>query len=216
MGKSIYLAAAMVFSLVAYGTNPGPSENPFQIIARANLFRLHDPPLPVQPDPVKTALPPMKLTGIIHGFGKLLAFLEVGLPPTAPSAAKISFLTLSPGESSGEIEVLNVNVEAGSAQVKTFGVVTNLYLVSNVPQFPPSLPRHPPTATAAAPLSPPSASSPVTGLNRDDAALVIEAERERLRLAGDPRANLMPPTHLTPAGAPGTEESSPPLQSRLP
>jgi hypothetical protein len=46
-------------------------------------------------------------------------------------------------------------------------------------------------------------------LTRDESALIIEAERERLRQSGDPLANLMPVTHLTPSGAPGTEVLNP-------
>jgi hypothetical protein len=41
-------------------------------------------------------------------------------------------------------------------------------------------------------------------LTHDEAAFVIEAERERLKQSGDGLANLMPITHFTPAGAPGT------------
>src|SRR5206468_253998 len=45
----------------------------------------------------------------------------------------------------------------------------------------------------------PQTQSIAESLNRDETALVIEAERERLRQSGDPLANLMPITHLTPS-----------------
>jgi hypothetical protein len=41
---------------------------------------------------------------------------------------------------------------------------------------------------------------PQYNFTRDETALIVEAERERLKQAGDPRASIMPPTHLTPAG----------------
>jgi hypothetical protein len=143
----------------------------------------------------------MKLTGVLDGWGKLLAFLELGAPPAPPNPAKTSFLMLSPGESESGVEIVSVNVKAGTASVKVMNIVTNLTLNNKVP--PAGMPVQPAATYRQLPSLPPSL--PAAGLSHDQNALVIEAERERLRQAGDMRANLMPVTHLTPTGVPGNE-----------
>jgi hypothetical protein len=207
------LGMALIFAVLTLGMGAAsfgaadPSANPFQGIPRANVFGLHEPPGPIATPPPPIPLPPMKLTGVLDGWGKLVACLEVGVPPAPPNPAKTSFLTLSPGESADGVEVLIVNAKAGTAQVKVMNVVTNLTLNSNVPPAPATSARPAPALNRQLPRLP--SGSPAAGLSRDQNALVIEAERERLHQADDLRANLMPVTHLTPTGAPGTETPSP-------
>ena len=206
-GRVLIAIAAFALGSVSFGAGVDDSSNPFQSIPRANVFGLHDPPKAVELPPPKMPLPPMKLTGVLDGWGKLLACLEVGLPPAPPNPAKTSFLTLSPGESADGVEMLNINVKAGTAQVKVMNIVTNLTLNNNVPPSAPATPPQPvPTLNRQLPSLPSGSST--AGLSRDQNALIIEAERERLHQAGDLRANLMPMTHLTPTGAPGTEAPS--------
>ena len=187
----------------AYALAPDLAGDPFQDIVLANVFRLQ-PPTVKPPEPVKvTPLPPIALTGILDGFNRKLAFLEAILPVMPPNQAKPSFLTLAEGELAGEIQVLRIDVKAGTVTVKLCGIVTNLNLNINALKAPGSVPLRTPSLVAAAPL--PTSSQPISQLSRDEYAFMIEAERERLKQSGDPTANLMPPTHLTPAGAPGTE-----------
>ena len=204
------LATALIFALCtvaigipSFGAAADSSAKPFDGIPRANVFGLHDPPIPVGPPPPQIPLPPMKLTGILEGWGKLLAFLELGAPPVPPNPAKTLFLTLSPGESESGLEVLSVNLKAGTASVRVMNIVTNLTLNNNLPPAAPTPPQPAPTLNRQ--FAPLSSGPPAAGLSRDQNALVIEAERERLRQSGDIRANLMPVTHLTPTGAPGNE-----------
>jgi hypothetical protein len=206
------LGMALIFAVFTLGTGAASfgtdsSANPYQGIPRANVFGLHDPPKAVVPPLPPTPLPPMKLTGVLDGWGKLVACLELGVPPAPPNPAKTSFLTLSPGESADGVEVLIVNAKAGTAQVRVMNVVTNLTLNNNVPPTPATPAQPAPVLNRQLPPLP--AGSPAAGLSRDQNALVIEAERERLHQAGDLRANLMPVTHLTPTGAPGTESLRP-------
>lgn len=208
-GKAlVWTLVGIATGTVVYGITPDLSANPFQNITLANVFRLQPPPAepapPVKPNP---PLPPIALTGIRDGYGKMQALIQVVLPAVPPNPAKTTYLTLAQGERDGEIQVLKIDVKAGTVEVKLFGTVTNLCLNSNAPTAPAPVPLRNPNL--AAPLPDPTASQPISQpisqLNRDEYALVIEAERERLRQAGEPTANLMPPTHLTPAGAPGTE-----------
>jgi hypothetical protein len=177
----------------AHALAPDIAANPFQNIVLANVFRLREPPLPIKPVAAKLPLPPLKLTGIL-GFGKTRALLEGWLP------AK-QFFSLAQGERDGDIEVLRIDQKTGSVEVRIFGTVTNLSFERNGVGMP-----NPAAAGAVTtPLPAVTPSQPGPQLSRDEYAFVIEAERERLKQAGDPTANLMPPTHLTPAGAPGTE-----------
>jgi hypothetical protein len=174
-----------------------PEASPFQSIAVANIFRLREPEKPKPIDKPQPPLPPIGLTGIVDGYGKLFALLEV----SPPNQAKM-FLKLERGQREGEIEVLNLDIKAGIAEVNISGTVTNLVLNRN-PSAPPPTATKPSLTTGAVPAPLPSQPQ----LSRDESALIIEAERERLRQAGDPMANIMPITHLTPAGAPGTDGS---------
>jgi hypothetical protein len=200
-----WIAAAVASASKMFAVAPELSTNPFQHIAVANVFRLHAPPVAIKPEPVKLPLPAMALTGIVDGYNRVLALLEVSWP----NQPKLSF-KLGPGESEGGVEVLRVDIKAGTIEVRISDTVTNLALNRTAS----------PTAGPAKPVASPGAISANTvpspvqpQLGRDETALIIEAERERLRQAGDPQANLMPITHLTPSGAPGTEVPSDQTQS---
>src|ERR1043166_4619715 len=197
--KCICISSCFLTGTLACGLIPATPTNPFGNIATANVFRLRQPPEPERikiPDP---PLPQVILTGIFDGFDKVRVLLEV----TPPNQPKI-FLTLYPGQQEGKIEVLKADVKAGTVEAKVSGIVTHLVLNRNTPQPAVAATSRPPAGVAPTPV--PLSPAPPQ-LNRDQSALIIEAERERLRQAGDPMANLMPITHLTPAGAPGTEAS---------
>jgi hypothetical protein len=179
-----------------FAVAPEVSTNPFQHIAAANIFRLRTPAAESIAPQVKPPLPPIALTGIVDGYGELFALLEV----SAANAPKMS-LKLGPGESEGGVEVLRVDIKAGTVEVRISDTITNLVLNRIAPPMPAKPSAQPVTAISQNAV--PSLAQPKLG--RDETALVIEAERERLRQAGDPTATLMPITHLRPAGAPGTE-----------
>lgn len=190
-GKRIWILGYFLANAAAYGVTPEPSANPFQHLAVSNIFRLHAPVGPIIPPPAKRALPPITVTGILDGFGKTLAFLEMSLPGNPKT-----YLTMKAGQHEGEIGVLSIDVKTGVVTATVFGTVTNLTLNSANPA---------PAALAAssgqprvALTTPSFPAQPLSGLNRDEAALVIEAERARLNATGDVQANLIPPTHLTP------------------
>jgi hypothetical protein len=195
--------AMFASALRMFAVAPEVSTNPFQHIAAANIFRLRTPAAESIAPQVKPPLPPIALTGIVDGYGELFALLEV----SAANAPKMS-LKLGPGESEGGVEVLRVDIKAGTVEVRISDTITNLVLNRIAPPMPAKPSAQPVTAISQNAV--PSLAQPKLG--RDETALVIEAERERLRQAGDPTATLMPITHLTPAGAPGTEAFSGDLQ----
>jgi hypothetical protein len=193
----VCMLACIVAGTDAYGLAPDASGHPFKEIVDANVFRLRPPPIQSLPPEIPKPLPMFTVTGM-GGFGKKFVLLEGWLP------AK-QFFNLAQGERVGEVEVLRIDEKAGVVEMKIFGTVTNLSFERNGLKYPGSTPSAAPGSVSPSQVT---HLPPQPQLNRDENALVIETERERLRQAGDPRANLMPPTHLTPAGAPGTEVSS--------
>jgi hypothetical protein len=92
------------------------NENPYQVIAERNAFALKPPP----PPPVEVDDPPappavdIKLSGVCSLFTTsraLFVVLESGR--TAPS-----YLSLGEGERAGELEVVEINIEASQVRVR--------------------------------------------------------------------------------------------------
>jgi len=101
-----------------------PQSNNYDRIAASNPFRLKPipPPPPVIPPVVEVQKEPASkliLQGITDILGVKMALLEV--QPAPPNNTKISHLTLSEGERSGDIEIVSIDEVAGTVRVKNQG-----------------------------------------------------------------------------------------------
>jgi hypothetical protein len=119
-------------------------DSPYHVIARRNVFNLHDPPRTNEPP---HELPPtsnVKLTGITSLLGVKRAFFEVSLPAERgkPPGKEQSFI-IEEGERQGVIEVLQINERAATVTIRNEGVEAVLALDKS-PGLP-SSPTGPPT-----------------------------------------------------------------------
>lgn len=118
---AICLAGGLALNTGAHAVNADSPGNPYAGIVERNVFALTKaPPLPsTEPPPA----PPKKiiLTGIMQAFGKKQVFFKT--PPTGRPGepAKETTYMLSEGERAGEIEVVEINVVAGTVKFNNHG-----------------------------------------------------------------------------------------------
>lgn len=123
----------------------GSSNNPYQIIFRKNVFRLHPPVINAKPlspaQPVATII----LTGITTMLGEKRAFLEITPPAKPPQPVKQESCVLTEGQREGQVEVIEIDPKAGSVKVSNAGTLVTLTFEKNgrnIATHPPrSLPR---------------------------------------------------------------------------
>src|SRR6266478_1638779 len=99
------------------------SANPYQAIFERNVFGLKPPR---QPEDTKSSPPPapkITLTGIFTMFGSKLALFKVQMPSRPPDAAHEQSFILGEGQRDGEIKVLEIDDQACSVKVSSFGTV---------------------------------------------------------------------------------------------
>ncbi len=128
--------------------SPGNSKtadgsNPYQKIPEQNVFRLKPPPPPPSEEPPKIPTPKITLTGI-STFGKKRAWLKTPPPPVKPGEQPKGeqFYSLGVGERDGEMEMLEIDEQAGAVKVKYAGTEVALNFVDNgaKPSVAPALP----------------------------------------------------------------------------
>ena len=115
-----------------------PRANPYGSIAARNVFGLKDPPSPVpfqQPAPPKQ-VPKLLLTGIADFSTAKWAFVTRTDPGRPPKN-----YTLTPGESEGGLQVLDINAAAATVVLRVDGIDTvNLELPAPTNQPPSTAP----------------------------------------------------------------------------
>jgi hypothetical protein len=118
----ICLAGGLSFLPVARAVPA--DDNPFRGIIDRNAFNLA--PLPPPPDPAASNPPPsnIKLTGIVKIFDKKEAMLLVQDP--GPGQKTPESYILGEGERQEQVEVLEIDEQAGSVKLKNAGVLATL------------------------------------------------------------------------------------------
>lgn len=106
---------------------PDPPSDHYQGIQDRNAFALKPPPAINNPPPPPPSLPKLILTGITTILGNKRALLKA-LPLNTPpgQTAKEESLILTEGQRQGNVEVLNIDENAGSVRVNNSGTVMTL------------------------------------------------------------------------------------------
>jgi hypothetical protein len=110
------------------------AENPYTGIVERNVFGLKPPSAPpVDPSSIKPPPPKVILNGISTIFGTKKAILKMTPPAEKGQPAKEQSFILSEGQRDGELEVIQINENAGAVLVNDYGTVTNLTFDANGP-----------------------------------------------------------------------------------
>ncbi len=135
LGGTLFAATAGTAFAVTRG-------NPYETIVEHNVFKLRPPAPPVKP---QEEAPPsdITLTGITTIFGDKRALLKVKVPARPPHPPKEEYYTLSEGQRDGGIELLSIDVAAGTARVNNHGKIESL-IITDAPKLS-SATFHPPT-----------------------------------------------------------------------
>ena len=209
--------AALAYCGTAIAITEGSADHPYKQIAVRNLFALKDPPPLLVPLPIKPQ-PKIVLAGIIGGFGPTRALMR-GTPPAKPGEQpREQSYTLAVGERDGDVEVVEINEKLRTVKVKVAGMEVPLDFVST-PVGGGNSGQTAPTVPASAPLKPPTLPGPIVPqpqpqaqpeLSAEQATILLELERERLKMKNDSLHELMPPTELSPGTGGGTSPSPAP------
>jgi hypothetical protein len=145
MKRNSLVTACLVGCVIA-GALPAraiTAGNPYlETITNRNLFALNPPPDPTLVA-AKPAVPPPNifLTGITTIMGGKRALLRVARPARPPEPAREVPLILKEGGPEEEgVQVLEINIAAGTVRVRNQGVDQLLDMEKNAPKGPPSAP----------------------------------------------------------------------------
>jgi hypothetical protein len=129
-------------------------DSPYQGIVDRNVFGLKPPPPP--PDPSEANKPQalkITLTGITDILGKKMALMKT--PPAAvkpgEQAKGEQYYMLTVGQRDGEIEVMDIDIPAGSVKVNNAGTIATLTLEKDGAKLPASPAPALPTAVPGQP-----------------------------------------------------------------
>lgn len=157
------LSACLLCAARARAVTPDSEAGPYQGIVVRNAFNLKPPTPPPSPEANKP--PPLKitLTGITTILGKKIAMMTA--PPEKPGTPPESFM-LGEGEAQNDIEVIEINENAGVVKIKNHGVDEPLDFEHNgaKPAAAPAMPG-PMTMPGVMPGSLPGVARPMPPLN---------------------------------------------------
>ena len=118
------LWAALLAGVVILPAGRGfadPPPNRYATIAERNIFKLRAPTAEAPPAP-PVVLSTVTLTGITDILGEMVALLEVQPQGGKPKI----YLTLSAGQQEGEVRLVAINRERGTAVIENEGVTMAL------------------------------------------------------------------------------------------
>ena len=118
--------AGVAFCTAAQAVTSDSSGSPYQAIVERNVFGLKAPPPPPDPEANKPPPPKILLTGITTILGNKRALMKMTPPATPGAPAKEQSFTLGEGQREGDLEVLEIDENAGTVKVNNFGTVTTL------------------------------------------------------------------------------------------
>ncbi len=130
--------------------------NPYQGIVERNVFNLREP-TPTTTEAPAAPPPKITLTGFTDILGNKRVLFKVQIPAKPPQPAKEESYILAEGQRDGDIEVLEIDEEAGVAKFNNHGTVQTLDLANDGAK-PPATPM--PVAQPAVPNRFPLAPNP--------------------------------------------------------
>jgi len=134
----------------------------YQNIPERNLFGLKPPPPTAAVDKPPPQVPKIILTGITTILGNKRALMKTQPAPAKPGEqAKENSFILTEGQREGDIEVLQIDENAGSVKVNNSGTEMTLTFEKDGAK----LPVTPPPPPAAAPGMPVVAGTPIPAAN---------------------------------------------------
>jgi hypothetical protein len=110
----------------ANAVTPDSSPNQYGSITNRNLFALNPAPPPPKVEQPAPVLPKLTLNGITTILGRNLAIMKALFPGKPGEPAREQSYILSEGQRDGDIEVLEVDEQAGSVTVNNFGTVMTI------------------------------------------------------------------------------------------
>jgi hypothetical protein len=96
--------------------------NPYEPIVGRNVFALR-PPTPLTNTTATAVVPPagIELQGLTTILGHPQVLLKIKLPPKPPEPARDQSFVLDIGQREGEVEVLSIDMAAGTVQLRNQG-----------------------------------------------------------------------------------------------
>lgn len=142
------LAGVLAGLAVATGARAVPEpENPYHTIPERNVFRLNARSEAPAAAPAIIPLPRITLTGITTILGGKRALLTVQAAAREGAAPREESYILAEGQREGDVEVLEIDEQAGTVRVNTGGTTLTIDFKNNGAKQP--------TATAEAPAPEP-------------------------------------------------------------
>jgi len=197
--------------------------NPYGAIVLRNVFGLSDAVVPPvtnkEPDPP----PNVMLIGLstLETVPQAIVVVKPPQIPGHPPPAEETYI-MNQGERRGPLELVRINMKAGTAKIKIDAVESTISMRTNAPVHaaaPPvqgGVPRPPAYPLPAAGYTPPTQPGPANGnnggipdrpmrtdqpppsLSPEEQTLMIEAQRQDAIQRNDPIATIYPPTDMSP------------------
>jgi hypothetical protein len=123
------LLGLLVFGSAANTLRAASSQNPYGGIVQRNVFDVKPPaPIPLVEAPPTPQMPDIWLNGLTDILGKKQVMMKVRFPSKPP---KEESYILTEGQREGDIEILAIDVKAGTVKVKIFDQIRELSLEVN-------------------------------------------------------------------------------------
>lgn len=194
---AVGLAGALVLPASLGAVTSDSPGNPYQPIVDRNVFGLKAPAVVEPPKQPEAPAPKIALQGIVSTLGKRYVLFKALMPGSKPGEApKETSLTLSESQRAGEIEVLEINENAGAVKFRNHGIEQSLTLKDDgvkppsssapgIPMAQPGIPGVPPPGVpmpTAANFSP--APAPLSQITTIGGAGRVPARTLRVSSAG--------------------------------
>lgn len=186
----------------------GSGGNPYRVVVASNIFDLKEPPTIVT-----NTLPPAQpaiiwLQGISDILHKKQVLLRIQEPPKPGEQPKERALIMDEGERRGSVTVLEINLSARTVKFDNAGMMQVLELTNAPTKLTDPVPR---VSAMPLPTVAPTAVVPSRPqLTAEEQIILMEVERERTKDAVTKGEHPpLPPTELTPPGAPGSATPAP-------
>jgi hypothetical protein len=140
----VCVLSGLVLGTGAKAVVPGSNSNPYRRIVERNVFNLRGPEIITnQPPPVQLAK--VTLAGVTTILGPKMAILNI---PANKQGQPAESHILAEGQRDGDIEVLEINEQAGIVRITNSGTPQTLDFINNGMK-PPTLPAHQATQSPA-------------------------------------------------------------------
>jgi len=119
----LFAVGGCAVGMSAHAARLDSPADPYCAIAATNVFRLKSPPEsdPTEPLP-EPPLPKITVQGTTTILGYRAVLFKVTLPAKPPPPTRETTFVLREGQSAGEIEVMEINVKAGTVTFRNHGI----------------------------------------------------------------------------------------------